>query len=595
MRWARVCLPASSPSTLVDETWSTRDEILKYKVVPLPQDFEEQLDDAMMNAFKDIEMESVSEIVERRKGAHVSPLAIPRASSETGWPEDRQEEQQQLKASEEYQTSPEPTAQVNERLGPQEFQERIENERSQAPDKHQTSLEPDLPEGKQEKFSESQVSEEPLMSEGLQFSSEQEASETEQAKLQNFETTEELKVSEEIQTAVNSDTSAGKLLEHGEIVVPGTLERQQTPSIAAAALTPRWSPFRVRTNAVFGHVLHLFEPNWPYSADKAVTTIKALANSPRVISPLIPPITKMDLKGWVPYNSPSNMTSMVVMRFVPSNDTNTSAQQTNPAPLLELRMQASDEDIIAIDSLRAVARTQVSDILFPSEVVDVRTTQRLEAELSGSMVDVADGMAPLITFLTSSYLQIREGKLLTPPSITDLGLPEWMFQDHYHEFVSHKKSLAGYESIKPNDNEKREGQNRKKKAKHGDNEKEKKTKLSREGGGEEDTPLRPTSYVFAGLEVHRTLETTYDGWKLAYTSIEAGQGGGRRAELSLEARPGYDRDLRRTEDQINAQEFLQSVYTLARGLPGGLVKTRAPHGHKVRTTIEWFGAAKKAV
>jgi len=43
--------------------------------------------------------------------------------------------------------------------------------------------------------------------------------------------------------------------------------------------------------------------------------------------------------------------------------------------------------------------------------------------------------------------------------------------------------------------------------------------------------------MFAGIELHRTVLGRRDGWVLGYTSVEAGQRGGRRPELILEAVP----------------------------------------------------------
>lgn len=544
----------------------------------MPQDF--VIPETKIGMRKDramaAKMEAINDIVKNRVGAELRPLAsLKKSWVSSNAPEEKRPEPQGSQVSGELHTSPEPDT---------PGQEPAKNHDVKMTEEHQTSSEPDAPVEDQGETPESQVSQDVQGSEERESSSEPEVLDAEQSKSQELQATKEAEVSEELQTAVDADTSAEEGPEKEESV-SDALEKQQTPVATTSALRPRWSPFRVRTNAVFGHVLHLFQPDWTHSADKTVATIKALADSPRNISPLIPPVTKMDLRGWVPYNIPSDMTSMVVMRFVPSNETNPSAQQTNPAPLLELRMKASDDEIIEIDSLRAVARTQVSDILFPSEVVDVRTTQRLEAELPGSVVDSMDGISPLLTFLVNSKLEIQEGQLLTPPRINNLGLPQWMFRDHHHEFVAHKKSLARSGSAKSNSG-KEQAQEKKKGKEEGE---------AAPHDEKEEATLRPTSYVFAGLEVHRILETVYDGWKLAYTSIEAGQGGGRRAELSLEAVPGYDRDLRRTEEQVSSHEFLQSVYTLVRGLPGGLVKTRAPEGHKVRTTIEWLGAGKKGM
>jgi hypothetical protein len=62
-------------------------------------------------------------------------------------------------------------------------------------------------------------------------------------------------------------------------------------------------------------------------------------------------------------------------------------------------------------------------------------------------------------------------------------------------------------------------------------------------------------YMFAGLEMRRSVATEVNGWKLVYTSVEAGQGGGRRAELALEGEkmvdsPGGVEDFVRTLNNL---------------------------------------------
>lgn len=622
MRWARLCLPASTPSTLLEESWSSNDGALKYDIVPLAQDFVIPISnfDAKTYAFRATKWGRVGDIVASRTGREASPLAPPRlrpvsrgglggeepenqssqpweephTSSELEtWERGQTEAQENVVTEEDHsslksKTSPEeqpdsqkPSAPENSLVPDAMAKDKLEIQ-AEGAEEIQTSSKPKAlgEEEEEEHAAKPQMSENPQAIEELEKSSEPEMTGVERAKLSETQTPDEFEVPEQRQTTVDSEATADEQLTNDEPTAEDCLEEQQVPVSATLGSPPRWSPFRVRTNALFGHVLHLFQPDWAHSADKAIDTTLDPQEIPRTISPLIPPLTKMDLKGWVPYNFPSDMESMVLLRFVPSEDDIPSSSQrpTNPAPLLELRLKASDEEIIEIDSLRAIARTHVSDLLFPTEPVDVRTTQRLESELPASAINAVDGIKPLLTFLMDSHLQIKEGTLVTPPRIKELGLPQWMFQDHHHEFFSNNKSLAGSESTESSSQSMEE-----------------QAESSKTAGEEDSTSLRPVSYVFAGLEVHRTIETAYDGWKLVYTSIEAGQGGGRRAELSLEAKPAYDTDLRRTEEQINSQEFLQSVYTLVRGLPGKLIRTRKPEGHKVRTTIEWLGAGKKGL
>lgn len=312
-----------------------------------------------------------------------------------------------------------------------------------------------------------------------------------------------------------------------------------------------WMPYKVSTNAVFGHILHEHNPSLIQALSQPTS---GLVNWPRALSPLIPPIASMHLPAWVPYKKPIEASSTILMRFVPYTGDLTTTY-TSQAPQLELRIHASDSEVLMADSLRAISQTSVSDILLPSEHVDVRSTQRLFAEVPGFDLRSTDGMGPLLAFLEDSRLQPDKGELVTPPRLRDLGLPSWLVRGGNLAARQHKQDAKG--GLAPPDTP----------------------------DTPEDNALVPTSYVFAGLEVHRTIETTYDGWKLVYASIEAGQGGGRRAELSLEAVPGYDQNLRRARSDINSTFFLRSMYQLARGLKGHAVQ--GLDGEQVRTSISW--------
>ncbi|KAJ4386675.1 hypothetical protein N0V93_009573 [Gnomoniopsis smithogilvyi] len=324
-----------------------------------------------------------------------------------------------------------------------------------------------------------------------------------------------------------------------------------------------WLPFRVRTNAIFGHVLHLNNQHVTASIKEGTD---AVSTSRRTVSPLIPPVTGMDLPAWVPYTSPKYMTSLLIMRFTPTS----LPSSDGPAPNLELRIKATDEEIIGIDSLRAIAHTHVSDICLPGEHVDVRATQRLVAELPGYHLDTTEGMQPLIQFLKDACLEIGRGRLITPPVLDGLGLPSWMFYapetDTQSPFLRSRVLAELYDAAKaaskPADGSKPKKASKKAK---------KPAKLSTPAPAAHSpyttyaNALTPTSYIFSGLEVHRHVETSYDGWKLSYTSVEAGAGGGRRAELELEAVPSGDKDVRREGSRIDAGAWLRSVYKLATG------------------------------
>lgn len=332
-----------------------------------------------------------------------------------------------------------------------------------------------------------------------------------------------------------------------------------------------WLPFRVRSNAIFGHVLHL---NNQYAAASIKAVTDTASDSRRTVNLFVPPITELDLPAWVPYKTPKYMTSQIIMRFTPTSATPSSSMAYAPAPTLELRLKATDEEIIGIDSLRAIAHTHLSDVCLPSEHVDIRVTQRLVAELPGYRLDRTEGMQPLTQFLKDAHLNLGKGRLVTPPVLDGLGLPKWMFyapeKDIQSPFL--RKRVLGelYEANKAaSSSTNTDGSKPKKPSKKA----KKSTSASAAATAAPayspyDTSantLTPTSYIFSGLEVHRSVETSYDGWKLSYKSVEAGAGGGRRAELDLEAVPSGDKAIRREGPRIDARAWLRSVYKLATG------------------------------
>ena len=171
----------------------------------------------------------------------------------------------------------------------------------------------------------------------------------------------------------------------------------------------------------------------------------------------------------------------ILMRFIPAPGSPT-------LPSLELTLLMDpDTDKITPHSLRAVSRVTTHDILLPSHPVDIRLSETTSHILPGSAI--ADACPEMMDFLSSSDLRPSEGVLSTPARPPPLRLPSRILSS------THSSSS-------------------------------------------------PVSYIFSGLELHRKVSTSVDGWKLSYTSIEAGQGGGRRAELALEG-------LRTDNDEVD--------------------------------------------
>ncbi|ETS84925.1 hypothetical protein PFICI_02950 [Pestalotiopsis fici W106-1] len=273
----------------------------------------------------------------------------------------------------------------------------------------------------------------------------------------------------------------------------------------------RWSDQpKTTTVGKFGHALTMYDKK----ADSTGTFsnqpgLGDLAARPYNFSPVVPhPLTMADLSL-----SPANendfipTASTIVVRFFHNHE---SAFRALPlvAPPLELRLSLSepsdtrkDPEITGVHSLRVVSSTHHDDVLFPASPVDLRITQTRSVSLQGSPGALQDWQ-PIADFLARSHLDFGAGKLEMAK--------QQRFQIPLRLF--HKAAASN-----TNTNNKEHGQRQE----------------------EEASPesLRSTLYEFAGLELHRSVSVPYpedERFKLVYTSIEAGQGGGRRAELSLE-------------------------------------------------------------
>ncbi|KAB5546865.1 mitochondrial inner-membrane-bound regulator-domain-containing protein [Coniochaeta sp. 2T2.1] len=282
---------------------------------------------------------------------------------------------------------------------------------------------------------------------------------------------------------------------------------------------------QVRSKAVFGHVLHR-EPKEPdvedaFSRDvlKDNGRLKQEATPvghphhnrnngihdqldwrlDRTITPIVPPLKSL---AALTASSKSTTTQIsILMRFIPAPG--------NPTlPSLELTLLMDpDTDNITPHSLRAVSRVTTHDILLPSHPVDIRLSETMSHILPGSAIP--DSCPEIVIFLSSSDLRPSEGVLSTPATPPPLHLPSRILSSS----ATPTQTSSTSSTTSP----------------------------------ETDSPQ--VSYIFAGLELHRKVSTSLSGWKLSYTSIEAGQGGGRRAELALEG-------LRTDNDEVQDEHGL---------------------------------------
>ncbi|KAG5751422.1 hypothetical protein H9Q70_005917 [Fusarium xylarioides] len=302
-----------------------------------------------------------------------------------------------------------------------------------------------------------------------------------------------------------------KLQKWLRIVAPISKDTQNTPLLglpSESAIPEEKCPRTGNadaTTARFGHILH----------QRASTSIKELYRKRRILAPLTPhPVAFSALK---PDNDlPLKETTSIVMHLSPHVDTSQSPvtdsngkKIADPAAYITIPVHPqADLDNFTIPNDATVhiyVPWHNSDVLLPTEAVDVRLEHKRSYALSITHPGIKE-------FFEKSQLNLREGQLRTP-SQAILGVPgNW---------------------------------------------------LRGSGSGRMNTAKRDVLYDFRGTEIHQTVEMPWNGHTLRYSSIEAGQHGGQRQEITLQAGlPGENpvafKDKRR-------ESFLQLVEDVATG------------------------------
>ncbi|KAK8102875.1 hypothetical protein PG984_016021 [Apiospora sp. TS-2023a] len=319
----------------------------------------------------------------------------------------------------------------------------------------------------------------------------------------------------------------------------------------------RWSPeVHTATSAVFGHVL-LDAMGLPAEAliSERDQTRLGLSSYPHIFSPIVPhPMQLAALHGGAqpdgrgddePYFSVEHT---ILIRLMPSPVVNPAIDLRQPGPPLELRLaltDSNDPEITGVHSLRAIVETHVHDAMLPSAPVDARVLQRRIATLQGHPEDLA-AWQPLQSFLGRARLDIAYGKL-EMPSQQRFQIPARLF------YKSHPPAIS--KPISPKKQAKREKLDQ---------------KLESKLPADKNEPVS-IPYDFMGLELHRAVSVPYEGHTLTYTSIEAGQGGGRRAELTLSpttsstdvSMAGIGEESKTMEEQAPMNDFLNLMYKTA--------------------------------
>ncbi len=283
------------------------------------------------------------------------------------------------------------------------------------------------------------------------------------------------------------------------------IEKPSPPTDTAEGHVGWTSAPAVSTIAVFGHVLHL------HRNDRRPLPTNA---QQRILVPVLPLMSELHS-----FNSADMRTTpaCVVLRFLPSPTDPLAAS----APLLELTIEDPKDVVIA--SLRAITGSHVSDCLHPARRVDYRVTQTQAFSLSGRAVGALPDLAPLVQFLSRSLLDMDQGSLETPSRLQGLRFPRRLLRQ--------PPDAAETDTVTP-----------------------------KPDGVEETVAV---DYLFAGLEARQSVVASFEGWRAAFTNIEAGKGGGRRVEMSLEA--VYDAERDELVSKLDAKHYVNAIETMAQG------------------------------
>ncbi|KAK7451938.1 hypothetical protein Landi51_04600 [Colletotrichum acutatum] len=271
-----------------------------------------------------------------------------------------------------------------------------------------------------------------------------------------------------------------------------------------------WSKPYVSTIASFGQILHKYD-------EGSFTIAKAAKAKNHIFSPTSPPPAGLApiVESVTSANPETPIITTLLLHFRPHPSMAKETARSLP-DLLELHLTVPDdlpEGPLAWDAtpkrLVATLSQTFTDVAYPSEPVDLRLSQPLVSTMSPEALETS----AFREYIEAAKLDLLEGRLRPPPEVELSGLP----------------------------------------------------------AAEDDSNVSgPVKYMFAGLEMRRTLEVGYEGHKIQLASIEAGLHGGRRSQMNFEAvPPPADASLSKYEQKAYARKYLDIAEDFVRG---GVVK-----------------------
>ncbi|KAI9732045.1 MAG: hypothetical protein M1818_007640 [Claussenomyces sp. TS43310] len=315
---------------------------------------------------------------------------------------------------------------------------------------------------------------------------------------------------EPIETSASDPTSKSTDREQSVRISSGRLrDKQMTDHVALEDQTQRtesfsWSDsYMTTSSAVVGHVLHQISESDTSTASPVHALIKDRTN-------FIPATLNVSrLLGYEKKSLNMRPVTSLRMRFLPDpwNAGSQQAKGLGPPPIeMRFRIDPSTKDVELKDVL-AITESTMTDVLLPDRALDLRFRQRTTSRL---MMMRGQQVPQISNFLKDSQLNLRQGALVTPPSLTLPIVPR---------ICDHKGKLA-----------------------------------------EIDSGSFDVEYLFAGLEYRTSFATSFKGWTLLYTSIEGGKANGRRSELSLRPQLNPQSGQRGKSDTVQSHEELSSSF-----------------------------------
>jgi hypothetical protein len=297
--------------------------------------------------------------------------------------------------------------------------------------------------------------------------------------------------------------------------------------LSGATQNQRWSANQLSTRAVFGHILHPFPGN-----DSPQPLSRPPLGGKRAFVPIAPPLSSLAIPAQVPDRPVTSGT----IGFLP-DPSGAHLRDGGALPELILSLDFLEDGSHEVTRLRAITSRDVIDVLQPAHAVDVRITQQSYFELTGQHA-IQEHATPIMDFIHKSQLSLLHGRFATPALVPAVRMP---------------RSLV---AMRPDAVPQQSGPAPTSERVHGE-------ASDRSVAAGEDDHLF-VDYIFAGVDLHHTATTGYDGWQLRYSITEEGTSKCRRSELSLESTMVEMKDHEvRGGHSYDSMHFMATVSELA--------------------------------